>query len=475
MKWLKAKRLLARKASVCSNEKVKNDFLGHPREARGTKLVLLLAQHTSHRYGVSATILCRPRASHGLRPSVSLRLGSKKATLHSTFLKVFLQKLRLYNFRNIAETQLEFSTKIVCLLGKNGSGKTSLLDAINYLSFTKSAVNPSDSQNVKDGQTQFLIKGHFEMLGLDNSEQSLDMRSPSAMEKAGVRRLITCAYTQGQKKIISEDGQDYTKFSEHVGKYPVVLIAPQDIELIWDGSEMRRKFFDSVISQLDKAYLENLIIYTNQLKQRNSLFRAFAESGKIDHDLLASYDQKLVPAANYLFTKRKEFLIEFFPFFQQHYNYLVGQSNEQVSIHYQSDLSGANFSALLSQNLQRDIVLQRTSTGIHRDDFDFQINGFELKRHGSQGQQKSFLIALKLAEFQAIAEKKKFKPILLLDDIFDKLDDERIQQLMHLVAQGTFGQLFITDARADRTQQIIQSANLNASIFRVENGSFTNG
>lgn len=317
-----------------------------------------------------------------------------------------------------------------------------------------------------------------EQVPKSTNDASLIIESPYPAEREGVRRVrrqITCTYTLGQKKIISEDGQDYTKFSEHVGKYPVVLIAPQDIELIWDGSEMRRKFFDSVISQLDKAYLENLIIYTNQLKQRNSLLRAFAESGKIDHDLLASYDQKLVPAANYLFTKRKEFLIEFFPFFQQHYNYLVGQSNEQVSIHYQSDLLGSNFSALLSQNLQRDIVLQRTSTGIHRDDFDFQINGFELKRHGSQGQQKSFLIALKLAEFQAIAEKKKFKPILLLDDIFDKLDDERIQQLMHLVAQGTFGQLFITDARSDRTQQIIESANLNASIFRVENGSFTNG
>ncbi|MFM7429439.1 MAG: DNA replication/repair protein RecF [Flammeovirgaceae bacterium] len=371
---------------------------------------------------------------------------------------MFLQQLHLHNFRNIAEAHLDFSSNIVCLLGKNGRGKTSLLDAIHYLSFTKGAINPADAQNIRDGEQQFVIRGEFEMLKADNNVISHVLESPSPGlprvsrgERAGVgqMRSIICAYTLGQKKIINEDGRDYTKFSEHVGKYPVVLIAPQDIELIWDGSEMRRKFFDSVISQLDKVYLENLIIYTNQLKQRNSLLRAFAESGKTDHDLLASYDQKLVPAANFIFKKRKDFLIEFFPFFQQHYNYLVGQSNEHVSIQYQSDLSGTNFATLLSQNLQRDIVLQRTSTGIHRDDFDFKINGFELKRHGSQGQQKSFLIALKLAEFQVIAEKKKFKPILLLDDIFDKLDDERIHQLMRLVAQGTFGQLFITDARAD--------------------------
>lgn len=365
---------------------------------------------------------------------------------------MFLQKLRLYNFRNIAETQLEFSTKIVCLLGKNGSGKTSSLDAIHYLSFTKSAINPTDAQNIRNGEQQFAIKGEFEQNGKVHE--------------------LTCAYTQGQKKIINEDGRDYTKFSEHVGKYPVVLIAPQDIELIWDGSEIRRKFFDSILSQLDKLYLENLIVYTNQLKQRNSLMKFFAEGGKIDYDLLAGYDQKLIPAAHYIFARRREFLKEFLPFFKKQYHYLVGDVKEEVGIEHQSDLQEKDFGTLLSQNLQRDIVLQRTSSGIHRDDFDFQINGFELKRHGSQGQQKSFLIALKLAEFQAIAEQKKFKPILLLDDVFDQLDDERIHQLMRLVAQGTFGQLFITDARADRTRQIIQSEGLQASIFSVVDGRF---
>jgi DNA replication and repair protein RecF len=367
---------------------------------------------------------------------------------------VFLRKLNLFHFKNIEEARLEFQSDVLCFLGKNGSGKTNLLDAIYYLSFTKSAINPSDAQNIQQGQSQFINKGEFDM--------------------DGRTREVTCSFQLGQKKMIREDGQDYTKFSEHVGKYPVVLIAPQDIELIWDGSELRRKFFDTLISQLDKIYLESLITYGNHLKQRNSLLRTFSETGKIDHDLLASYDQKIIPAGNYINAKRNEFVIGFRPFLTRHYQFL-SESNEEVDIQYRSDLEKASFDSLLQINLQRDILLQRTSTGIHRDDFDFLMNGNELKKFGSQGQQKSFLIALKLAEFQCIAEAKQFKPILLLDDIFDKLDDHRIGQLMRLVAQGTFGQLFLTDARAGRSQEILNEANVQAQVFKVENGTFTHG
>jgi DNA replication and repair protein RecF len=395
---------------------------------------------------------------------------------------VHLRKLDFFHFKNIEEVHLEFQGDIVCLLGKNGTGKTSLLDAIYYLSFTKSAINPSDAQNVRHGQSQFIIKGEFEMVVKNESmdfnanEMSPIRQSPSPSERAGVRpKEILCAYQQGQKKIIREDGQDCTKFSEHVGRYPVVLIAPQDIELIWDGSEMRRKFFDTLISQLDKNYLENLIVYTNHLKQRNSLLRTFSESGKIDHDLLASYDQKIISSGNYIFSKRKQFAIYFLPYFKKHYQFLVSGSQEEVHIQYRSDLEKADFADLLSKNLQRDILLQRTSSGIHRDDFEFLINANELKKFGSQGQQKSFLIALKLAEFQCIAEAKQFKPILLLDDIFDKLDDQRIHQLMLLVSQGTFGQLFITDARQGRSQEILKEAKVSAQVFTVENGTFTHG
>ena len=366
-----------------------------------------------------------------------------------------LRKLTLFNFKNIEEANLEFREKVLCFLGKNGSGKTSLLDAIHYLSFTRSAINLSDAQNVKIGQVQFITKGQFEIRGKSKE--------------------VICSFQTAQKKIIREDGQDCTKFSEHIGRFPVVLIAPQDIELIWNGGEVRRKFFDTLISQLDKLYLENLIIYSNHLKQRNSLLRSFSESGNIDHDLLASYDQKLIPAGNFISQRRNQFIQNFLPILQQQYNFLIDGAKEEVRVDYRTDLVNSNFEDLLKKNLSKDIALQRTSSGIHRDDFDFIINENELKKFGSQGQQKSFLIALKLAEFQIIAEAKKLKPILLLDDIFDKLDDFRIHQLMVLVSQGKFGQIFITDARQGRSLQIVNDAKVKAQFFTVENGSFTHG
>ena len=365
---------------------------------------------------------------------------------------MFLQQLKPFNFKNYAEANLRFENSVNCFLGKNGSGKTNLLDAMHYLSFTKSAINPSDVQNIKLGESQFIIKGTFNVLGK--------------------QKEVICSYQQGQKKIVKEDGQDYLKFSEHVGKYPLVLIAPQDIELIWDGSEVRRKFFDSLLSQIDHGYLEDLIVYASYLKQRNSALKLFAERGSVDHDLLAGYDQKVIPAAKRIFYRRSEFIKEFLPVFQQHYTNLADSKDEGMSIQYRSDLEGDDFEELLDKNLSRDVMLQRTTTGIHRDDFLFSLNDKEVKRFGSQGQQKSFLIGLKLAEFQCIAEKKKFKPLLLLDDIFDKLDDTRIGKLMRLVNEGMFGQLFITDARPARCIELFKEIKLDAGILSIENGAF---
>lgn len=365
---------------------------------------------------------------------------------------MFLQELKLFNFKNYAEVNLRFENPVNCLLGKNGSGKTNLLDAMHYLSFTKSAINPSDSQNIRLGESQFIIKGAFKI--------------------QGKTKEVICSYQQGQKKMVKEDGQDYLKFSDHVGKYPLVLIAPQDIELIWDGSEVRRKFFDSLLSQIDHGYLEDLIVYTSYLKQRNSALKLFAERGTVDHDLLAGYDQKIIPSAKRIFSERSEFLREFLPVFQQHYKALADSKDEKMSIQYRSDLEGNDFEELLSKNLSRDVALQRTTTGIHRDDFLFLLNNNEVKRFGSQGQQKSFLIGLKLAEFHCIAERKKFKPLLLLDDIFDKLDDNRIRKIMQFVADGMFGQLFITDARPARCIELLKEVKLKAGLVNIENGTF---
>lgn len=366
---------------------------------------------------------------------------------------MFLSSLRLYNFKNHAEVNLAFEATVTCIVGKNGSGKTNVLDAVHYLSFSKSAFNPSDTQNIKHEESGFFLRGNF------------TVQSKS--------KEVECVVQTAGKKVLREDGQDYTRFSEHVGKYPVVLIAPQDIELIWDGAELRRKFIDAILSQTDRAYLDNLIIYTHQLKQRNSLLKNFSDSGQVDMQLLETYNVRLIESGEYIYHARQQFCAGFAMRVNQHYEYLAQASQEQAGITYKSDLTEANFAHLLKATVQRDIALQRTTSGIHRDDFVFTLNGYEIKRVGSQGQQKSFLVALKLAEFEVIKNKLNLKPILLLDDIFDKLDDNRIHRLIKLVAEGAFGQLFITDARPDRTRAILAAASIQAQIFTIENGSFT--
>lgn len=363
-----------------------------------------------------------------------------------------LEKLTLYNFKNYEEAALELSPEVNCFFGLNGSGKTNLLDAIYYLSLTKSASSASDLQNIRQGENQFFIKGQF----LTKKNQT----------------EVLCSFIQGSKKLMSEDGTEYKKMAEHIGKYPLVMIAPNDIELIWDGSEQRRKFFDGLLSQMDAAYLENLIVYSQVLRQRNGMLRLFSERGSVDQDLLDSYDVRLIPAARFIHEKRKSFLVKYHPLFEKWYKQLAGrEAKEKVSITYRSDLEEVDFAELLKKNLQRDIVLQRTSSGIHRDDFLFALNAGELKKFGSQGQQKSFLIGLKLAEFQVLEQTSRKRPLLLLDDIFDKLDDNRIVKLMSLVSEGSFGQIFITDARSGRSREILKEAGVKARVFEVEEGT----
>jgi DNA replication and repair protein RecF len=364
---------------------------------------------------------------------------------------VRLESIHLINFKNYPEIKLAFAPKINVLVGKNGSGKTNLLDAIHYLSMTRSAFSSSDNFAIRNGESFFMIKGAFRM---ENDFMEL-----------------TCSVQSGSKKIFREGVNDYNKLSEHIGKYPVVLITPDDTELVKEGSEARRKFFDSIIAQLDHQYLNALMQYAHALKQRNSLLKMFADTSSFDEVALESYDQVLTQKGKLIYQRRKEFILEFLPQFQRFYSFIV--EDEKAAMNYASELNEGSFEEGLLQNRKKDLYLQRTSFGIHRDDYQFILAGGDLKRLGSQGQQKSFVIALKLAQFEIMRDRKKFKPVLLLDDIFDKLDDFRIARLLEMIKNDQFGQLFITDARPDRTSSLLKQVNAAATIFTVQNGKIS--
>jgi DNA replication and repair protein RecF len=360
-----------------------------------------------------------------------------------------LETLHLLNFKNYLEANLHFSPRINVLVGKNGSGKTSLLDAIFYLGFTKSAFSSSDQQCITQGQPFFFIKGEFKT-------------------GSGFREIATSVQL-GTKKIFKEDSIEYSKLSEHIGKYPIVLIAPDDVDLIKEGSEGRRKFFDGLISQLDKLYLDSLIQYNQALKLRNSLLRMYAErGGAVDWVVMESYERIMSQTGEIIFQWRSNFNKEFLPVFQKYYQYLV-ENAEWAEIRYSTELNDIGFLKGLLDSRQKDVALQRTNFGIHRDDYEFILANEALKKFGSQGQQKSFVIAMKLAQFEILENHKGFKPILLLDDIFDKLDDFRIARLLELIKSG-FGQLFITDARPERTKGLLDQIKVQSTIFTIDQG-----
>jgi DNA replication and repair protein RecF len=365
---------------------------------------------------------------------------------------MYLEKLSVLNFKNYADCSLEFDTRVNVFVGKNGSGKTNLLDIIHYMSMTKSAFTLSDNQCIRIGESFFIIKATFR-----KEDRSFEL-------------MATCQ--TGSKKTFRENHLDYDRLSAHIGKYPVVLIAPDDSDLVRDGSEIRRKFFDSLISQCDPEYLEALILYSQALKQRNGLLRIFQESGRVDPIALESYDRLIIHHGDCIYKKRKAFLDQFTPIFQKYYQILVDGS-EMASIQYLSGVSDQSFAEGLRRNLQRDLLLQRSNFGIHRDDFLLTLSGDELKKYGSQGQQKSFVIALKLAQFEVLQTTKGFSPLLLLDDIFDKLDDVRIGKLMEIIRNG-LGQLFITDARPDRTFELLGKIGVKANVYDVDAGTIRN-
>ena len=359
---------------------------------------------------------------------------------------MILRTLSLINYKNFESQSFSFDAKINCFVGRNGVGKTNVLDAIYHLSFGKSYFNPIATQNIKHDEDFFVVDGIF--------------------IKEGQQEKIVVSLKKGQKKIIKRNGKIYEKFSDHIGFIPLVIISPADRDLIIEGSDTRRKFVDSVISQSDKNYLNHLINYNKVLAQRNALLKYFALNNTFNAQTLEVYNDQLHTYGSEIFKTRDAFLKTFIPIFKKRYNAISNQ-NEDVNLSYQSDLFDDDLKTLLKSNLNKDKVLQYSSVGIHKDDLNFEIETYPIKKFGSQGQQKSFLIALKLAQFDFVKKQSGVTPILLLDDIFDKLDENRVAQIIQLVDDEHFGQLFISDTHAERTENVVKQIHQSYKIFKL--------
>lgn len=363
---------------------------------------------------------------------------------------MWLKNITLLNFKNYTDASISFSKTVNAFVGNNGAGKTNLLDAIHYLCLCKGYFNPIDSQQIKIAEDLFLIQGDFDRK--DKNEK------------------ITCGVKRNQKKSFKRNKKEYDKLASHIGLFPLVMISPYDTNIIMEGSEERRRFMDNVVSQTDAYYLDELILYNRHLANRNALLKQIAVTRSYDPALMEIYNDQLVASGIKIFAKRQQFMLDFIPLFDKYYAFLT-DGQERVSLHYQSQLSDTAFEHLLAQSVEKDKILERTTTGIHKDELIFTITEMPLKKFGSQGQQKSFLIALKLAQYAYLQKHKGFKPLLLLDDIFDKLDDNRMHKLMEMVSHQDFGQIFITDTGRERLLSIFNKINVPVTLFEVNNGS----
>lgn len=360
---------------------------------------------------------------------------------------MYLQKLVLTNFKNYQELELGFSEKINCFVGNNGVGKTNLLDAIHYLSFCKSYFNVVDTQNILHDKDFFTIMGVW-------------ARSHDTPD------TILCTQKRNHRKIFKLNKKEYERLADHIGLFPLVMVSPHDSDMIYSGSDERRRFLDSFISQFDRVYLDDLINYNKALFQRNKLLKIFYDDHYFDSDALEIWDNQLITLGNKIHAKRTSFILDFTPYFTQYFEFISGKK-ENVSLVYESQLNNSSYEELLKSSLPRDRAMLYTTCGIHKDDLIFNIEGYPLRKFGSQGQQKSYTIAIKLAQFEYIKNMKGFKPVVLFDDIFDKLDDERVEHIVKLAADNNFGQVFITDTQKERITGTMKKINSQGKVFVI--------
>lgn len=360
-----------------------------------------------------------------------------------------LEKIVISDFRNIELQEIEFSPNVNCISGNNGEGKTNLLDSIYYLSITKSAFATSDKFNFRHGTDEFSIAGTYRMENGLSSRFALKMNS------------------KGEKKVRRDD-KPYAKVSEHIGVLPVVMVSPADISMVSESGEERRRFMNSVLSQMDREYMSALQQYNRLLLQRNRMLKDMNP----DRSLLEVMDMRMAYYAEPVFQARKKFVEDLKPIVAEYYKALSGGS-ETVDIEYDSELSKASLESLLAASFEKDRIMKHTTSGIHRDDFIFRMDGHPIRRFGSQGQQKSFLVSLKFAQYELMKRNYGFAPVLLLDDVFDKLDMGRISNLLQMVASNDFGQIFITDSNKVRMAGIVDGLTQDRAYFETSSGTFS--
>ena len=360
---------------------------------------------------------------------------------------MILKRISILNYRNLQQVDLLFSDKLNCLLGQNGMGKTNLLDAIYYLSFCKSAGNPIDSQNIFHEADFFMIQGFYEKA--DGSKEEV---------YAGIKRR--------QKKQFKRNKKEYQRLSEHIGLIPLVMISPDDQTLILGGSEERRRFMDVVISQYDKEYLDALIRYNKALTQRNVLLKS---ETPVDEEVFLAWEEMMAATGEAVYRKRQAFIEEFIPIFQKYYSFISGDQ-EQVELAYTSHAQEGSLMEQFATLREREKIIGFSIHGIHKDELEMQLGGFPIKREGSQGQNKTYLVALKLAQFDFLKRTSRMKPLLLLDDIFDRLDAQRVERILKLVGSDDFGQIFITDTNRENMDYILHKVGGDYRLFSVADG-----